>query len=173
MELKICLTSDSLGCYAESLKTANTAFTPRQSVFFMPMARTRAENNQYQPKYLLAAFSESAPLSYLTAKILKKANKMTKTIKQTTETTIQSLYRYYCEMRDTWFKGNYTIAQENVYCDVFSALDDAIIKLPAQCEADRQIKYKHIKNMLTMDGTQAVTGVDKYVLDTINSLAAE
>lgn len=98
---------------------------------------------------------------------------MTNTIKKTTETTIQSLYRYYCEMRYTWYKGNYTIAQENVYCDVFSALDDAIIKLPAQCDADRQIKYKHIKNMLTMDGTQAVTGVDKYVLDTINSLAAE
>lgn len=173
MELKKCLTSDFLRCYAESLKTVNTAFTPRQSVFFMPMARTRAENNQYQPKHLFTAFSESAPLSYLTAKILKKVNKMTNIIKQTTETTIQSLYRYYCEMRDTWYKGNYTIEQENVYYDVFSALDDAIMKLPAQCEADRQIKYKHIKNMLTMDGTQAVTGVDKYVLDTVNSLAAE
>lgn len=171
--LKKFLTSDSFRCYAESLKTANMAFTPRQSVFFMPMARTRAENNQYQPKHLLAAFSESAPLSYLTAKILKKANIMTNTIKKTTETTIQSLYRYYCEMRDTWYKGNYNIKQENIYGAVFYALDDAIMKLPAQNEADRQIKYKHIKNMLTMDGTQDVSGVDKYVLETINSLAAE
>lgn len=171
--MKNYLTSDSFECYAESLKTAITAFTPRQSVFFMPMARTRAENNQYQPKHLIAAFSESAPLSYLTANILKKAIKMKNTVKKSAESTIQSLYRYYCEMRNTWYKGSYTIAQENVYCDVFSALDDAIMKLPPQCEEDRQIKYKHIKNMLTLDGTQAVSGVDKYVLDTINSLAAE
>lgn len=61
--------------YDESLKTVTTAFTPRQSVFFMPMAWTRAENIQYQPKQLVTAFSESTPLSFLVA-ILKKVTKM-------------------------------------------------------------------------------------------------
>ena len=75
--VKKLLTRDSLRCYNEILKTVNTAFTPRKSVFFMPMARTRAENNQYQPKHLFTAFSESAPLSYLTVKILRKVNNMT------------------------------------------------------------------------------------------------
>ena len=74
------LTNTSKGRYSESLKTAITAFAPRQSVFFMPMAWMRAENNQYQPKLLIAAFSESTPLLILNGDFLKKAIKMTNTI---------------------------------------------------------------------------------------------
>lgn len=65
------LTFETGGNYAESLKTVTTAFTPRQSVFFMPMAWTRAGNTQYRPEQLVTAFSESTPLSFLVA-ILKK-----------------------------------------------------------------------------------------------------
>lgn len=70
------LTFAPRGNYAESLKTVTTAFTPRQSVFFMPMAWTRAGNTQYRPEQLVTAFSESTPLSFLVA-ILKKVTKMT------------------------------------------------------------------------------------------------
>ena len=170
------LTSDSLGCYAESLKTYIHGFRTRQfcDFFVYPYGVLRAGNilNTCQ-SVLYVAFSEAPLFSQFTRAILKRTYKMTNTVKKSAESTIQSLYRYYCEMRDTWYQGNYTLQQENIYGDVFNALDDAIMKLPAQCEADRQIKYKHIKNMLTLDGTQAVSGVDKYVLDIINSLAAE
>ena len=56
------LTLGTAGNYAESLKTAKAAFTPRQSVFFMPMAWMRVGNIQYRPEPSLAAFSESTPL---------------------------------------------------------------------------------------------------------------
>lgn len=69
------LTTESRYDYDESLKTITPAFTPRQSVFFMPMAWTRAENIQYQPKHVLFAFSESTPLSFLTA-LLRKITQM-------------------------------------------------------------------------------------------------
>lgn len=83
--IKKVLTNESDGLYTESLKTANTAFTPRQSVFFMPFLwGMRAENNQYQPKPLLAAFSESPANSFFGG-LLKKANKMT-------NTTIQKIH---------------------------------------------------------------------------------
>lgn len=42
----------------------------------MPMAWMRAENNQYQPKHLITAFSESMPLLILNGKILKKVIRM-------------------------------------------------------------------------------------------------
>ncbi len=70
------LTTNPIYDYDESLKTVITAFTPRQRVFFMPMAWTRAENNQYQPKHLITAFSESMPLLILNGKFLKKVIKM-------------------------------------------------------------------------------------------------
>ena len=44
------LTLGTAGNYAESLKTAKAAFTPRQSVFFMPMAWMRVGNIQYRPE---------------------------------------------------------------------------------------------------------------------------
>lgn len=77
--IKNILTNESDGLYTESLKTANTAFAPRQSVFFIPFWGMRAENIQYQPKPLLAAFSESPACSFYRW-LTKKANKMTNTI---------------------------------------------------------------------------------------------
>jgi Rha family phage regulatory protein len=68
--------------YSGSLKTANTASAPRQRVFFISVfyGRMRAENNQYQPKHLLAAFSESAHCS-VSAGILRKVYKMNALVK--------------------------------------------------------------------------------------------
>ncbi len=74
------LTIQSEHRYTGSLKTTNTAFTPRQRVFFMPMAWMRAGNTQYQPKHLLVAFSESTPLLILNGDLLRKTNKMTNAI---------------------------------------------------------------------------------------------
>ncbi len=65
--------------YTESLKTITPAFTPRQRVFFMPMAWMRAENTQYQPKHCVIAFSESTPLLILRA-FLRKITQMTNSI---------------------------------------------------------------------------------------------
>lgn len=59
------LDTAKLYCYPESLKTTNTVSTPRQRVFFMPMAWMRAGNTQYRPEHLLVAFSESMPLLIL------------------------------------------------------------------------------------------------------------
>lgn len=137
------LTFETAGIYAESLKTTLPAFTPRQSVFFMPMAWTRAENNQYQPKLCNVAFSESTPLSFLVA-LLRKTLQMT----NTNESTLQSLYRYYSEIKSTWYKGEYTIDQEDIYAAVFSAIEKALIKLPMQTPEDRKIKIAMLKNMV-------------------------
>lgn len=78
--LEKTLTNTNILQYTEGLKTFNTAFTPRQRVFFVPMAWMRAENNQYQPELLLKAFSESAPLLILNGVFLRKFNKMTNAI---------------------------------------------------------------------------------------------
>ena len=67
------LTLQSIMKYTESLKTTYAAFTPRQSVFFMPfMAWMRAGNIQYRPKHSYVAFSESTPLLILNGEILRK-----------------------------------------------------------------------------------------------------
>lgn len=78
------LTSDEDFSYTESLKLVIPAFSPvRFAIFlYLPMARTRAENNQYQPS-LYYSFSESSPLSYLAG--------LSKKVKQMTNTTIQNL----------------------------------------------------------------------------------
>lgn len=95
------LTNESDGIYTEGLKTVIPAFTPRQSVFFMPMARMRAENNQYQPS-LYYSFSESLPLLILRA-FSKKVIQMTNTIKQTiTFNTINCIHKARVTMEALW-----------------------------------------------------------------------
>lgn len=169
------LTFETGGNYAESLKTVTTAFTPRQSVFFMPMAWTRAGNTQYRPEQLVTAFSESTPLSFLVA-ILKKVTKMT----NTNESTLQSLYRYYSEIKSTWYKGKYTIDQEDIYAAVFSAIEKALIKLPMQTPEDRKIKIAMLKNMVlfaceTNDGydLSAAPNMERESLELIEQLMKE
>lgn len=81
------LTLGTAGNYAESLKTAKAAFTPRQSVFFMPMAWMRVGNIQYRPEPSLAAFSESTPLF---CGILRRLKKMT---------TLSDTYDAYVKLR--------------------------------------------------------------------------
>lgn len=158
--IKKRLTSKYMMGYTESLKTVNTAFTPRQSVFFMPMARTRAENNQYQPKHLFTAFSESAPLSYLTAKILKKVNNMTNTLIQ----KIHNQYNYIYSLLDD--AKEY---QEEEKCfEILFAMDTAIATLPARNEEDKQIKYKFMLDKILSSGDDCSFSDD--VVNTIKSL---
>ncbi len=143
------LTTELKTGYAESLKTSSAAFAPRQSVFFIPIILwgMRAENNQYQPKPSELAFSESPANSFFGG-LLKKVQKMTNTIINTTESTLQSLYRYYSEMAATWYKGDYTIDQETIYGNVFNALENALIRLPMQCPEDRKIKLALLQDII-------------------------
>lgn len=135
--------------YTESLKTSSAAFAPRQRVFFMPVILwgMRAENNQYQPKPSELAFSESPANSFFGG-LLKKVQKMTNTIINTTESTLQSLYRYYTEMKSSWYKGKYTNEQEELYFRVFQSLEDALLKLPAQSAIDYKIKLSMLKRLI-------------------------
>lgn len=73
---------------------------------------------------------------------------MTNTIINTTESTLQSLYRYYSEMAKTWYKGNYTIDQETIYGEVFNTLENALIKLPIQGPEDRKIKLALLQDII-------------------------
>lgn len=76
---------------------------------------------------------------------------MTNHEQQTVETTLQSLYRYYCEMKSTWYKGDYTLDQEDIYYNVFSAIEKALIELPVQCDDDRKIKLAVLKNIISIN----------------------
>lgn len=139
------LTLNKKGCYSESLKTANTAFTPRQSVFFMPMSWTRAENNQYQPKHLLAAFSESTTLSYLTA-ILKKANKMT---------NLSNIYGVYAKLnkilKNVQFKEDDKVSE--AVCDAINALETALSICSIKNIEDKKIKLEMLKKAILRNAT--------------------
>lgn len=75
---------------------------------------------------------------------------MTKSIKKSAETTLQSLYRYYCEMKSAWYKGDYTLDQEDIYYSAFSAIEKALIELPVQCEEDKKIKLAVLKNIISL-----------------------
>lgn len=171
------LTNKPAAVYAESLKNFQHGFRTRQICDFFVFAnwRMRAENNQYQPKLLLKAFSESAT-SQICVALLRKFNKMTNTI----ESTLQSLYRYYGEMKSTWYKGDYTMDQEDVYSSVFLALQDALIKLPIQTPEDRKIKLAMLKNMVlfpceTNNGVDlsSAPNMERESLELIDQLAAE
>ena len=118
--IKKVLTNESDGLYTESLKTANTAFTPRQSVFFMPFLwGMRAENNQYQPKPLLAAFSESPANSFFGG-LLKKASKMT-------NTTIQKIHELRIILEELY---------ENTECSYIATRCSEVRKELAQLTVD-------------------------------------
>lgn len=105
---------------------------------------------------------------------------MTAIIVNTTESTLQSLYRYYSEIKLTWYKGKYTLAQEDLYYGVFSALEDALMKLPTQCPEDRKIKLAMLKNFIqapleTNKGVDLSLATNREVeaLELIEQIAAE
>lgn len=171
------LTNTSKGRYAESLKLVNAAFAPvRFAIFlYLPNGRMIAENISNIGRAFVNSFSESARHSTLSG-ILKKVNEMTNTI----ESTLQSLYRYYSEMKSTWYKGDYTMGQEDVYYSVFLALQDALIKLPIQTPEDRKIKLAMLKNMVlfpceTNNGVDlsSAPNMERESLELIDQLAAE
>lgn len=144
------LTFELKSGYAKGLKTYIHGFRTRQicDFFVYPLGWLRAENNQYQPELLYVAFSEATHLAQFAWDILKRTYKMTNTIINTTESTLQSLYRYYSEMAKTWYKGDYTIDQETIYGDVFNALENALIRLPMQCPEDRKIKLALLQDII-------------------------
>lgn len=160
------LTFETAGNYAESLKTAITAFTPRQSVFFMPMAWTRAENNQYQPKLLIAAFSESTPLSFLVA-LLKKAIKMT---------TLSEVYGVYTNLRqifNSYNPENYdedTEEANTALCGAMNELEAAMAYIKIEDRSDRKLKLKLLKQSLSLAAERADGTID---LDNLSATARE
>ncbi len=84
---------------------------------------------------------------------------MTNTIISTSESTLQSLYRYYTEIKSTWYKGKYTNEQEDAYYKVFDALQNALQVLPIQCAEDRKVKLQFLKHMIAFP-METNTGVD-------------
>lgn len=136
--------------YTESLKTSLRGFRTRQICDFFVFAygRMRAENiSNIGQSIRKLAFSESARHSILSG-FLKKVYAMTNTIINTTESTLQSLYRYYTEMKSSWYKGKYTNEQEALYFRVFQSLEDALLKLPAQSAIDYKIKLSMLKKLI-------------------------
>nr|DAI44144.1 MAG TPA: hypothetical protein [Caudoviricetes sp.] len=148
--MKKVLTIQKMAEYTESLKTSLRGFRTRQICDFFVFAygRMRAENiSNIGQSIRKLAFSESARHSILSG-FLKKVYEMTNTIINTTESTLQSLYRYYSEMAKTWYKGNYTIDQETIYGEVFNTLENALIKLPIQGPEDRKIKLALLQDII-------------------------
>lgn len=160
------LTFETAGIYAESLKTAKAAFTPRQSVFFMPMAWTRAGNTQYRPEQLVTAFSESTPLSFLVA-ILKKVTKMT---------ILSDTYGVYTNLRqifNSYNPENYDKDTEEVntaMCGALCELETAMAYLPIEDKADRKLKLKLLKQSLSLAAERADGTID---LDNLSATARE
>lgn len=132
--------------YAESLKTTKPAFTPRQSVFFIPMAWMRAENIQYQPKLCLVAFSESTPLLILNGDFLRKTKQMT---------TLSEVYGVYTNLRQILKlinKKNDTKDADNAsvsVCQALCSLESAMAYLPLEDKADRRIKLNLLQKTIT------------------------
>lgn len=158
------LTFAPRGNYAESLKTAKAAFTPRQSVFFMPMAWMRAGNTQYRPKPSLAAFSESTPLF---CGILRRLKKMT---------TLSEVYGVYTNLRrifNSYNPENYDKDTEEVntaMCGALCELETAMAYLPIEDKADRKLKLKLLKQSLSLAAERADGTID---LDNLSATARE
>lgn len=138
------LTFETAGIYAESLKTAKAAFTPRQSVFFMPMAWMRVGNTQYRPEPSLAAFSESTPLF---CGILRRLKKMT---------TLSDVYGVCINLRQILNRiienPEYTAADddaEDAICTAINSLASAMAYLPLEDISDRKIKIQILKKTIT------------------------
>lgn len=166
--------------YSESLKTCYKRLShPSDLRFFCDLiGLSRAGNilNTSQ-SFLVTAFSEATHLTQFCVGFSKKRlQEMTHTI----ESTLQALYRYYSEMKSTWYKGKYTIDQEDIYAAAFYALQEALIKLPIQTPEDRKIKLAMLKNMVlfpceTDKGVDLSTAqnMERESIELIDQLAAE
>ena len=135
------LTLGTAGNYAESLKTTLPAFTPRQSVFFMPMAWMRVGNIQYRPEPSLAAFSESTPLF---CGILRRLKKMT---------TLSDTYDAYVKLRQILNNINQKPDEAeraaDAVCAAMCSLETACAYIPMKEKEDRRIKFALLKSNLT------------------------
>lgn len=160
------LTLGTAGNYAESLKTKLPAFTPRQSVFFMPMAWMRAENIQYQPKLCNVAFSESTPLSFLAA-LLRKTIQMT---------TLSEVYGVYTNLRqnfNSYNPENYdkdTEEANTALCGAMNELEAAMAYIKIEGRSDRKLKLKLLKQSLSLAAERADGTID---LDNLSAAARE
>lgn len=150
--------------YTESLKTEHTAFTPRQSVFFMPMAWMRVGNIQYRPEPLCSAFSESTPLF---CGITKKEHKMT---------TLSEVYGVYTNLRqifNSYNPENYdkdTEEANTALCSAMNELEAAMAYIPMEDKSDRKLKLKLLKQSLSLAAERADGTID---LDNLSAAARE
>lgn len=158
------LTFETAGIYAESLKTAKAAFTPRQSVFFMPMAWMRVGNTQYRPEPSLAAFSESTPLF---CGILRRLKKMT---------TLSEVYGVYTNLRqifNSYNPENYdedTEEANTALCGTMNELEAAMAYIKIEDRSDRKLKLKLLKQSLSLAAERADGTID---LDNLSATARE
>lgn len=158
------LTLGTAGNYAESLKTAKAAFTPRQSVFFMPMAWMRVGNIQYRPEPSLAAFSESTPLF---CGILRRLKKMT---------TLSEVYGVYTNLRqifNSYNPENYdkdTDEANTALCGAMNELEAAMAYIKIEGRSDRKLKLKLLKQSLSLAAERADGTID---LDNLSAAARE
>lgn len=129
----------------ESLKFVTTAFTPRQSVFFMPMAWMIAENISNIGRVIVTAFSESTPLSFLVA-ILKKVTNMT---------YLQDVYGCYTKLHQIFKSLNekdFNRDIDEATGLILSAIDNlegCMAYLPITDKQDRNIKKTILKKIIT------------------------
>ena len=184
---KKLLTGESKACYGGILKTANTDSAPVNGVFLYAfMADENGKYIEYPSKPLFAAFSESATSHFCVAH-LKKANKMKKINNQEIRnqyknelSTLQMLWKQYMEIKVNWYKGQYTMEQEEVFGEVFNALQTAIAKLPISCPEDKAVKINMLREHIAFgmedaDGNYDLDkgdGCEQEALSIINQLLA-
>lgn len=138
---------------AQNSETSGISAPERLGDFFVSDFIGSARNILNNSACLVSRFE--LPIPHVLRELIKKGNKKMKNTtekSQKTKSTLQSLYGYYCEMRDNWYVGEYSLDQEDAYDDVFNALSKAIMTLPAQCEEDKKIKQQYIKEMQEMNG---------------------
>lgn len=139
------LTLGTAGNYAESLKTTLPAFTPRQSVFFMPMAWMRAENIQYQRK----------------------------TLQRTTLSEVYGVYTNLRQIFNSYNPENYdkdTEEANTALCGAMNELEAAMAYIKIEGRSDRKLKLKLLKQSLSLAAERADGTID---LDNLSAAARE
>lgn len=137
---------------AQNSKVSGVSAPERLGDFFISDFIGSARNILNNSACLTSRFE--LPIPHVLRELIKKGSKKMKNTtekSQKTKSTLEALYGYYCEMRDNWYVGEYTVEQEDAYDDVFNALSKAIMTLPAQCEEDEKIKQQYIKEIQEMN----------------------
>ena len=182
---KNILTSESGIIYTGVLKTVHSGRPAPIDFadFFVPIyGRMRAGNilNTCQ-SILCTAFSESARLLNLRW-LLKKVHKMTNLTINRTESTLQTFYKFYKELKTYNFPEVYSLEHENDFNDIFNTVQRALFKFPITTSEDRKIKLEMAKDAIVShlgvfkDGStnfDTCEGLEKEAVEIINQLAGE